>query len=104
MEDDAPSASFASGGLARGPGDSVPLLLAHVPPGRVMPPGLAAELAARLEQLPAGPPRLLTPLPRRVRLRLACQGAVDDVATWLAGHGRWRAAERTWRAFRMLRK
>jgi hypothetical protein len=48
-----------------------------------------------------GQPKLLTPLPRRVRARLAYRRAVDEAAIWLIDHGRLRAAERLWRAFGM---
>lgn len=47
--------------------------------------------------------KLLTPLPRRVRLRLAIEGAVNHVATWLVYRGHYDAAERVWRAFGMWR-
>lgn len=51
-----------------------------------------------------GPPRLLTPLPRRVRARLAVTRVIDTAAIWLAGHGRLRAAERLWGAAGMWRR
>jgi hypothetical protein len=44
-----------------------------------------------------GKPKLLTPLPRRVRLRLALTRAVDSAAIWLADRRRFGAAERLWR-------
>jgi hypothetical protein len=42
--------------------------------------------------------KLLAPLPRRVRLRLAIEGAVNHVGTWLVYRGHYDAAERLWRA------
>lgn len=47
--------------------------------------------------------RLLTPLPRRVRLRLAVTSAIDHAAIWLAYRGQLRAAEWLWRAAGMWR-
>lgn len=46
--------------------------------------------------------RLLTPLPARVRLRLHAAQCIDRVGAWLCGHGHTRAAERMWRACRMI--
>lgn len=42
-------------------------------------------------------PTLLTPLPRRVRLRLAIARRRDGLAIWLVRHRRFRAAETLWR-------
>jgi len=42
-------------------------------------------------------PKLLTPLPRRVRVRLWLEHRVNGAGIWLAGHGHWKAAERLWR-------
>lgn len=41
--------------------------------------------------------RLLTPLPRRTRLRLAIEHAITNAGTWLGDHVSWSAAERLWR-------
>lgn len=43
-----------------------------------------------------GQPRLLTPLPRRVRLRLAVEQAVTDAGIWLCDHRMWWAADLLW--------
>lgn len=48
-----------------------------------------------------GPPKLLTPLPRRVRLRLTAESAINHAGTWLVYHGHYGAAERLWRLFGM---
>lgn len=40
--------------------------------------------------------RLLTPLPRRVRLRLAVSQAVTDAGVWLCDHRMWWAADLLW--------
>lgn len=40
---------------------------------------------------------LLTPLPRRVRLRLAVQRRIDHAACWLVEHCHPRAGEALWR-------
>lgn len=40
---------------------------------------------------------LLTPLPRKVRLRLWCQHQIDGAAIWLVRHRQFRAAEILWR-------
>jgi hypothetical protein len=42
-------------------------------------------------------PKLLDPLPRRVRLRLWLTGCRDAVAIWLVYRNPLRAAEWTWR-------
>lgn len=39
---------------------------------------------------------LLTPLPRRARLRLWCTGRVDTAAYWLVCHRHYTAAQRLW--------
>ena len=61
----------------------------------------ASELD-RLAALARKPPRLMTPLPRRVRARLAVTRAVDGAAIWLVDRKRFRAAEWLWHAFGML--
>jgi hypothetical protein len=48
-----------------------------------------------------GQPRLLTPLPRTVRLRLALTRRVNALASWLSGRGHWRAARRLYQVLRM---
>lgn len=74
-----------------------------MPPGTVFPPELAAGLAGKLAELTGrqSAVRLLTPLPRRARGRLAAERAVDGVATWLVYHDRPGMAERVWRMFGM---
>lgn len=59
---------------------------------------------AQWERAQSGRMRLLTPLPRRVRLRLAVTGAVDRAAIRLAGVGDGRAAIWLWRAFGMWQR
>lgn len=81
---------------ARG-ADGVPVRITHIPPGSAIDPAVVAELAERLVHLQHRPPRLLTPLPRRGRVRLAAEHAVNAVAIWLACHDRAGAAERVWR-------
>jgi hypothetical protein len=44
----------------------------------------------------------LTPLPARVRLRLAAHHRIDTVGCRLVERGHFRAAETPWRACRML--
>lgn len=56
---------------------------------------LASRLDAALRK--GGRPRLLTPLPRRTRARLAAAGAADAVGIWLCQHGQVRAARLLWR-------
>jgi hypothetical protein len=46
--------------------------------------------------------RLLTPLPARIRLRLAVHRRIDRVGAWLCGHRCNRAALWMWRACRMI--
>lgn len=48
--------------------------------------------------------RLLTPLPRRTRLRLWLTGRVDAVSIWLVCHGCSAAADWLWRAARLVRR
>jgi hypothetical protein len=43
------------------------------------------------------PPVLLTPLPRRTRMRLWCTSRIDGIAIWLCDHDRFGAAEALWR-------
>ena len=50
-----------------------------------------------------GPPKLLTPLPRRVRLRLAVTRAINCAAFWLIDRKLYGTAERLWRLFGMWR-
>jgi hypothetical protein len=64
-------------------------------------PELAAEFAEALERLRGHPPRLLTPLPFRVRVKLTARHVVDSAAIWLVDRGRFGAAERLWRLFGM---
>lgn len=56
-------------------------------------------LAAEWKRKQGGRVRLLTPLPRRVRFRLAVRYVVDGAAIWLAEHGCFRAAKLTWCLF-----
>lgn len=62
-----------------------------------------AEFAAEWRRKHHGPPKLLTPLSRRVRVRLALTHAIDSAAIWLVDRKRYGAAERLWRAFGMWR-
>jgi hypothetical protein len=55
------------------------------------------EFEATWERSRHKPVKLLTPLPRRVRLRLWLERRVNHAGIWLAGHGHWKAAERLWR-------
>jgi hypothetical protein len=57
----------------------------------------AAEWERKVRQ--GGPVRLLTPLPRRVRLRLAVTQITDNAAIWLAERGHYGAARLLWLAF-----
>lgn len=59
---------------------------------------VTGQFRAGWERARHGRMRLLTPLPRRVRLRLAVTGAADRVAIWLCGRGLYGTAERLWRA------
>lgn len=45
---------------------------------------------------------LLTPLPLRIRLRLAAARRIDLIGAWLCDHGHQQAAGRMWRVFRMM--
>lgn len=58
-----------------------------------------AALRARLDkQLARGHhPRLLTPLPRRTRLRLRRDRCIDTAAAWLCAHHASSAAVSLWR-------
>jgi hypothetical protein len=63
---------------------------------------LAAIRAGLERQLARGHhPRLLTPLPRRTRLRLWRDRRVDTITAWLCAHHGCRAAVALWRAFGM---
>ena len=62
-----------------------------------------AAFAAEWRRKAGGPPKLLTPLPRRVRARLAVTHAIDGAAIWLASRKRYGAAEWLWRMFRVWR-
>ena len=57
------------------------------------------QFKAEWERKAHGHPRLLTPLPRRVRLRLWAARRVDLAAIWLVEHERHEAAIRLWKAF-----
>jgi hypothetical protein len=58
----------------------------------------------RRPQRPANAHRvtLLTPLPARIRLRLAVHRRIDRAGAWLCDHRCPRVAEWMWRACRML--
>jgi hypothetical protein len=62
------------------------------------------ELAAALERAATRPPRLLTPLPLRVRLRLATARAIDTIGCWLCDHHRPGMAMLLWRVCGLWRK
>ena len=63
----------------------------------------AEEFVARLrEACRGGEIRLLTPLPRRVRLRLAVARNADDAAIWLVTRKRHGLARRLWRVTGLL--
>lgn len=82
----------------------------YVPPGAEPTVGVMPLTDEQVEKIRArferaarcGKVKVIPPLPRRVRLRLATQRMVDHVAIWLADHGRYRAARALWRAFEML--
>lgn len=57
----------------------------------------AAEWRRKMRDGTFGRPVLLTPLPRRVRLRLAAEHAVNGIGIWLVNRGRISAAKRLWR-------
>jgi hypothetical protein len=62
------------------------------------------ELRAAFGEASAGgEPRLLTPLPRGVRLRLWRDKRIDGVAVWLTGRRQYHAAMWLWRAARLWR-
>ena len=63
---------------------------------------ISASELDRLAALARKPPRPRTPLPRRVRARLAVGRVVDGAAIWLVDRKRFRVAERLWHAFGML--
>jgi hypothetical protein len=52
------------------------------------------QFAAEWRRQATGRARLRTPLPRRVRARLAVRRVIDEAAIWLIDRGRLRAAER----------
>lgn len=62
------------------------------------------QFAAEWRKQATGRARLRTPLPRRVRARLAFRRVIDEAAIWLIDRGRLRAAERLWRACGMWRR
>jgi hypothetical protein len=69
-------------------------------------PPLAAvdQLEAELrEQMRTGSPRLLTPLPRRVRLRLAVRHVLTVTGMKLMDHGHTGTAARLWRVTGLIR-
>lgn len=99
---------FARGGMIlRGTRDSdaVPAFLSPgdqlIPPGR-LPERQLEQFAEALGAVADRQPRLRTPLPRRVRARLAVTRAADGAAIWLVDRKRFRAAERLWHASGML--
>lgn len=55
------------------------------------------------EIMRTGKYKLLTPLPRRVRLRLALTRAVDHTAVWLTDRQQYRAAEWLWAVTGLMR-
>jgi hypothetical protein len=55
--------------------------------------------AAEWKRKQGGRVRLLTPLPRRVRFRLAAWYVIDGVAIWLVEHRCFRAARLVWYSF-----
>lgn len=60
------------------------------------------RMIAEYQRKAAGRPRLLTPLPRRTRLRLAIHRHVTSAGCWLGDHVSWTATERLWRAAGLL--
>ncbi len=70
------------------------------PVGTVTMDELAARWKATWERDKGKPPRLLTPLPRRVRLHLWLTRQVNAAGIWLVEHGHLTAAERLWRVCR----
>ena len=67
-------------------------------PGHLLTAAELDELAERWKAAQHGPVKLLTPLPRKVRLRLWASHQVDRLAIWLVSHGRPLAGELVWRA------
>jgi hypothetical protein len=63
----------------------------------VLTAGQLEQLRAEWERIPRQPPRLLTPLPRRTRLRLWLARQADHTAIWLLNHDHDIAAGRLWR-------
>lgn len=64
-----------------------------------------AEIEALIreyERLSRKPPKLLTPLPRRVRLRIWRRKQLTSLGIWLADRGHLAAATRLWKIFRMV--
>jgi len=59
------------------------------------------KIRAAWERSRGKPPVLLTPLPRRVRLRLWLTRQVNGAGIWLVYHDHVTAAERLWRICRM---
>lgn len=56
------------------------------------------SLKSRLDDsMRNGTVRILTPLPRRVRVRLWFTHRIDGAGIWLVDHGHMDAAERLWR-------
>lgn len=62
---------------------------------------MVARLMAEWRRKAEATPVLLTPLPHRVRMRLAATHAIDRAAIWLLDRKRFRAAERLWRTLGM---
>jgi hypothetical protein len=112
MAGEFPVSGYADGGVIPGPGgehgDEVPALLSGgcgyvISPRRLSQQQLE-QFAERIGAAALKPPRFLTPLPRRVRARLAVTRAVDGAAVWLIDRGHFRAAGRLWHAFGMCRQ
>jgi hypothetical protein len=95
---------FVRGGIVTGPpedgSDAVPAFISRC--DCVISATELDRLARDLAAVAHKPPRLRTPLPRRVRARLAVTRAVDGIAIWLVDRGQFRAAGRLWHAFGML--
>ena len=78
--------------------------LVHMPPWPFIAAAipLTGDEAAQLERCwreaygKGGHPKLLTPLPRRVRLRLAVRRVLTGIGIWLVDHGHIEAARRLW--------
>lgn len=56
------------------------------PPQRTM-EDLGYAMARALSEVAGKPPVLLTPLPRRIRVRLAVTSRIDRTGTWCTRHG-----------------